>query len=602
MLTPIEMLAKKNRLPTRMWLGLLLALFVAGCMPSGQRAVLRGKKLLDAGDYVGAVEQLRMATTMLPANAAAWNYLGVAYQKARQPGEAVNAYQRALTLNRDLVEAHWNLGMLYLEQNKNDLAQQEFTAYTLRRNNSPEGWLKLGAVQLRLGQAAQAERSFGAVQMLDRSNAEALNGLGLARLERKNPREAVQYFAYDNQIHPDYAPAILNLAVTAQQYLRDDRLALQYYHAYLALTPRPDNWDEVNVIVNTLEEGKFVAVVPPPAPPAEEVQSNATPPPAQVQTPPPAPVQPGANVVRRPTVAVTHPVQTARPVPAVRTNPAPVAARPPPTPAPLSAPQPMAAVAAPTAPSPDHPQVEPPPPGAVPEAKPGLWDKIKPAHWFAEQPLDEKYANGGAGPLPANSDADSHMNGASSPGSAAEPARPAKVAVPVFARYGYLAPARPRAGDRRAASGAFNKARIYEQGSHWMDAMQAYRTAAELDPSWFEAQYNFGVLSYRLGIHRQALGAYEMALAIQPDSVEARYNFALALKATGCVPDAINELKKVLATNPGDVQAHLTLANLYAQKMHDTVQARDHYIKVLDLDPANPQADDIRRWLSANSQ
>jgi predicted Zn-dependent protease len=81
MLTPIAMLAKKNRLPTRMWLGLVLALLVAGCVPSGPRAVLRGKKLLETGDYAGAVAQLRAATALLPANAAAWNYLGVACQR-----------------------------------------------------------------------------------------------------------------------------------------------------------------------------------------------------------------------------------------------------------------------------------------------------------------------------------------------------------------------------------------------------------------------------------------------------------------------------------------------------------------------------------------
>jgi len=252
----------------------------------------------------------------------------------------------------------------------------------------------------------------------------------------------------------------------------------------------------------------------------------------------------------------------------------------------------------------DNPQVESPPPDAAPAAKPGFWEKLKPAHWFAAQPLDQKYENTGVTPLPSPGDADVHAASptASTPPEPATAPRPAKTATPVFSRYGYLAPARPTPGDRRAASGAFNKARINEQASNWMDAMQAYRTAAEMDPSWFEAQYNFGVLSYRLGNYRQALGAYEMALAIQPDSVDARYNFALALKAAGCVPDAVNELKKLLAANPDEVRAHLALANLYAQKLHDAVQAREHYLRVLELDPNNAQADDIRYWLSANSQ
>jgi tetratricopeptide (TPR) repeat protein len=585
-----------------MGMGLLLALFVAGCTPPGPRAVFKGKNLLNSGDYAGAIAQFRRATELLPANAAAWNYLGVAYQKARQPAEAVKAYQLALALNRDLVEAHWNLGTLYLEQNKNDLAQQEFTAYTLRRNNSPEGWLKLGAAQLRLGEIVPAERSFSTVRSLNPDNAEALNGLGLALLERKNPREAIQFFAAANHAHPDLAPPILNLAVTAQQYLHDNRLALQYYHAYLGLTPRPEKWEEVGEIVNALEQGMPVATAtPPPALSATEVaRSNAAPVPAQTPPSAPTPAPTAANDTHRPAVAVTHPAPTSRPVLVVRSNPAPVAVHPQPVAAPAATsappvrtvalqPAPPPATASAKAISPEHPLVEPPPPEAAPAAKPGLWAKIKPAHWFEPQPLDQKYEN-----TAGEEEADTHP--------ASPAARPAKPAAPAFSRYGYLAPARPAAGNRRAASGAFNQARIDEQASRWMEAMQAYRTAAEYDPGWFEAQYNFAVLSYRLGNHRQALGAYEVALAIQPDSTDARYNFALALKAANCVPDAVNELKKLAASNPGEVRVHLALANLCTQKLHDTVQAREQYLKVLDLDPNNPQADDIRHWLSVNAQ
>jgi Flp pilus assembly protein TadD len=59
-------------------------------------------------------------------------------------------------------------------------------------------------------------------------------------------------------------------------------------------------------------------------------------------------------------------------------------------------------------------------------------------------------------------------------------------------------------------------------------------------------------------------------------------------------------LKKLLAASPGDVRLHLALGNLCAQSLRDTAQARMHYLKVLDLDPKNPRAADIRDWLLAN--
>jgi len=143
---------------------------------------------------------------------------------------------------------------------------------------------------------------------------------------------------------------------------------------------------------------------------------------------------------------------------------------------------------------------------------------------------------------------------------------------------------------------------MYETQEQWTDALQWYQEAATLDPSWFEAQYNTGVLAHKLRNFALALPRYEWALAIQPDSADARYNFALALKTAGFPIDAAVELKKILAANPGEVRAHLALANIYAQSLRDIPQAREHYQKVLDLDPNSPQAADIRFWLSANQK
>ena len=186
------------RLPSsilRFSLLLALAFFVAGCSPSGPRALLNGKKMLERGDYAAAVAQLKTATTLLATNAQAWNYYGVACQHAGQFADAAQAYQNALKLDRDLTEAHYNLGCLWLEQDKPDAARTEFTAYTLRRGNVLEGWLKLGIAQLRAGDYLSAERSFSTAYSINTNNAEALNGIGLARVQRGKPREAAQYFA-----------------------------------------------------------------------------------------------------------------------------------------------------------------------------------------------------------------------------------------------------------------------------------------------------------------------------------------------------------------------------------------------------------------------
>src|SRR3954462_9401695 len=124
------MLTNKKRFgnPLSFLMTLLFAVTVlAGCTPAGPKALLDGKRLLEQGNYERAIEKLKLATSLLATNAQAWNYLGLAYHQAGQPVEAVEAYQKALKLNHDLVIVHYNLGCALLEQNKLEPARNELT-------------------------------------------------------------------------------------------------------------------------------------------------------------------------------------------------------------------------------------------------------------------------------------------------------------------------------------------------------------------------------------------------------------------------------------------------------------------------------------------
>ena len=604
------MLAKIN-LVCGAWFALALALLCSGCTPAGPRALLNGKKYLERGDVAAAVTQLKRATTLLATNANAWNYFGVALQHAGQPDEAAAAYQTALRLDRDLAEAHFNLGVLWLEQNKPDAAKAELTTYTLRRPNDAAGWLKLGFAQLKGGgDTLPAERSFSAVLSLKTREAEAYNGLGLASLQAGKPSDAAKFFTAAMQARPDFAPALQNLGTVNLQYLHDHKAALANFQSYLALTPRPANYSEVKALATSLAQSDVAATVmapavvmiktstPPPPPPPETKPKIAS-----VTTPHPAPAtrtdveeNPVSHVPPRTTVATT-PARTAVVTPVatqpVRVQPEPVIVVTPRTnrpnrPTVVTAPKPATnVVAAP------EPQEAPVPDDEQP--RPGFWHRVfhndKPS--AAAKP---SFRDDNLKPIPTNAETIA--------GTVPEekPVEPKPEPVTSIARYHYLSLTTPAAGDRRLAEGPFNKARLAEQDENWADAEQGYQAAAEADPSWFEAQYNSGVIAHRLHNYSVALPRYELAVAIRPDSANARYNFALALQASSYPLDAADELKKILAANPNEVRAHLTLANLCAQSLHNVAAARRHYLRVLELQPDIPQAADIRFWLSANSK
>src|SRR5438105_6882754 len=61
---------------------LIMGLLLAGCGEPGPRLVLEGKRLLEQKQYSQAIEKLRTATELLPTNALAFNYLGLAYHQA----------------------------------------------------------------------------------------------------------------------------------------------------------------------------------------------------------------------------------------------------------------------------------------------------------------------------------------------------------------------------------------------------------------------------------------------------------------------------------------------------------------------------------------
>jgi len=233
--------------------------------------------------------------------------------------------------------------------------------------------------------------------------------------------------------------------------------------------------------------------------------------------------------------------------------------------------------------------------------------QLNPMNWFRNASPQPKVTQPTASNTNNNPPRPAPKPGTSSQTAFGTPAHPqtnpvhlTQPAARVFPRYLYLSPSPPGKGNREAAGRPFTQAQQFERDKRYADALGAYREAARLDPSWFEAQYNCGVMAYRSGDFNGSLPAYEMALAIQPGSVVARYNFALALKAAGYVTDAANELNNILTSNPNDVRAHLALGNIYAQQLHDVPRARAQYQKVLQLDPYNSQAADIQFWLSSN--
>jgi len=613
-------MATNKNLRRALWSRVRVLLVVAtavwaatGCTPPGPRALLEGKRLIEQGSYTAAVDELKIATGLLKTNAQAWNYLGLAYHHAGDVTNAVEAYQRALKLDHDLVITHYNLGCLLLEQNKPDAARNELTAYILHQGNSVDGWLKLGTAQLRLAKTetgelrardlSAAEKSFGAEALrLSPQSAEALNGMGLVLVERTRFREGVAYFSAALKQQADYGPALLNLAVVSQVYLNNRPFALQKYREYLVSNARASDWDAVKATAHQLEEELTPPAYPAPNfaanpgtpanvprpvtnnftrivtnPPRTEAVSN--PPRLEASEPDRTPARAESevrpDVVRLPDSPTVKIADVDAVAPSARISPAQ-----------SNVPEPVV-----TARASDY--VEP----AAPEKR-GFLQRINPFHH------DPKPVATPTPLPPPDTSAGTPVQVASV---SRNPVAMSRTTTPLpVARYTYVSPPRPAEGDHKAAERLFAQGVQAQHDHQTREAVALYRAATQADPAYFDAQLNLGFTAFDAGDTTQSLLAYETALAIKPDSFIARFNFALALQRANYIQDAAAELERLIASSPADESpqhlalAHLTLANLYADQFHRAAFARPHYVKVLELDPHNSQATVIRYWLSEN--
>lgn len=608
MVPPASVLTNKNcggKLLFRI-LTVAACFWIFGCSPPGPRALLEGKRLLEEGNYPEAVASLEKAAVLLPKNAIAWNYLGLAYHAAQQPEQAVKAYRVALSLDHKLAAVRYNLGCLYLEQDNMTNALEELRSFTLLQPGAANGWLKQGAALTRARRLDEAERSFKTALDLQARNPEALNGLGMVQMQRRRYQDAQNYFNAAATQEPPYAPAVLNAAIVHHQ-LNNRNAALNRYRQYLTLKAPDTDVSPVEAIVRQLEaelNPQALAARPPGsatmAPkvinaPSTNASSSSragtTIPPSLTPVAPRTNSAPSAGGSGLAASTQNQTLSTGTTAKAVIESPRPPVRPPPPKGA-------EALTAKPPEPEVTEVQANPvvrpaqelsratPPPPPIPE-------------------ILETQPGAKSGTNAARRGFLSRLNpfGGRNRTNAIAEAAPSVIRTPAVssgARYSYLSPAAPTAGDAAASEKAFTRGVKAQRAGSLSLAITEYQASVKADPSNFDAYYNLGLASLERGDSRLSLWAYEIALALKPDNADARYNFALALKAGGYWSDASEQFQKLVAENSSDARAHLSLANLFAQQLQQPNLAREHYQRVLEINPKHPEAAKIRYWLAAN--
>lgn len=131
-------------------------------------------------------------------------------------------------------------------------------------------------------------------------------------------------------------------------------------------------------------------------------------------------------------------------------------------------------------------------------------------------------------------------------------------------------------------------------------ALEEYRTALHIDPTYYKAQYNMGNTYFALERYDQAIISWQRALIMHPSLEHAVYNIAYCYYRMGMAAetpdqarrhfdDAVMEFQKAIELRPDNTDSHLHLGlTWYELERYEDAQAE--YALVLEQRPDDAYA------------
>lgn len=174
----------------------------------------------EAGTPEIAVQLIREAISIHPAEASYHSNLGNALEKLSRFEEAEASYRQAITLHPKYADAYYNLGVLYYRHTR---LQESIETFRRALEINPQ-------------------------------IAEAWNNLGVALMDVRQYRQSVLCLQAAIKLAPNYAEAYLNLG-NVQQRMGSNNEALLSLQKALSLNPEyPNAWNTLGVVLDNLNQ------------------------------------------------------------------------------------------------------------------------------------------------------------------------------------------------------------------------------------------------------------------------------------------------------------------------------------------------------------
>ncbi len=190
-----------------------------------------------------------------PNNAYAYHVLASAQQCMSQYDNAVENYNKALTLDQKAPETHYFLGNLYREINSLEKSAHHFREALTLNPNYFEAMNNLGAVLISLHKVSEAIEVLTKAYELNPNSIQVLCNLGELYLLENNLTSAKEFAKKSLRIKPDFLDAHRLLGSI---YTKTGEYTLAINHFQSALKTNPDDINLIGSIASLLEKrGEF---------------------------------------------------------------------------------------------------------------------------------------------------------------------------------------------------------------------------------------------------------------------------------------------------------------------------------------------------------
>ena len=192
--------------------------------------------LYNQGQFITLINDAENLLEKFPKTFIVWNILGVSLNRINRSNDAIIAFEKALSIKPDYVDAYYNLGKTFQEQNKIDAAIEVYKTTLSLDPNYLKAYSMMGNALENKGDLNQALTVYKKALSLDPNNSNTYSNMGNALQAQGKLAESL--IAYKNAIaiNPKNIDAYINMGNTLQAQNKFDQ-ALEAYNASMSIMP-----------------------------------------------------------------------------------------------------------------------------------------------------------------------------------------------------------------------------------------------------------------------------------------------------------------------------------------------------------------------------